>query len=243
MDRLTHGDAKLLGPDDDQVMQAPQVTPAIRIEGLYYRHAGMAAPVFDGLELSVTPGEHVALLAPSGAGKSTLLALIAGLAAPDAGHIMIGDKVLGEDNAAALRQQMAWIGQAPHIFAGSFTTNISLRRPDVTPILLTQALDAMQLDHIRRRGSAAIGEGGIGLSGGEALRLALARIAVNPRATLILADEPTAHLDSNTAQEITKALLSLACGRTLIVATHDPAFAARMDRAIYLAPSTMEAAA
>jgi ATP-binding cassette subfamily C protein CydD len=243
LDKLSPGGAQLLGADDDQRISATQMTPAIQIEGLCYRHAGMAAPVFDGLELSIASGEHVALLAPSGGGKSTLLALIAGLAAPDAGHIMIGDKVLGEDNAAALRQQMAWIGQAPHIFSGTFTTNVSLGRPGVTPTLLAQALDTMQLDHIRCRGSAAIGEGGIGLSGGEALRLALARIAVNPKAPIILADEPTAHLDGGTAQEITAALLSLARGRTLMVATHDPVFAARMDRVIYLDPSTIEAAA
>jgi len=178
-----------------------------------------------------------------GAGKSTLLALIAGLAVADAGRIAIGDQALGESNAAALRQRIAWIGQAPHIFAGTFATNVSLGRPGVTAALVAQALDVMQLQHVRHRGSAAIGEGGIGLSGGEALRLALARIAVDPEATLILADEPTAHLDSGTAQEITDALLLLARGRTLIVATHDPVLAARMDRVIHLAPSAMETAA
>jgi ATP-binding cassette subfamily C protein CydD len=246
LERLSRGDAHLPGANDDQPIPAPQIqrAPAIRIEGLRYQHAGTtAAAVFDDFEFAIAPGEHVALLAPSGGGKSTLLALIAGLAVADTGRITIGDNALGENSAASLRQRMAWIGQAPHIFAGTFATNVSLGRPGVTPALVAQALDAMQLQHLRHRGSAAIGESGIGLSGGEALRLALARIAVDPEATLILADEPTAHLDSGTAQEITDALLSLARGRMLIVATHDPVLAARMNRVIHLAPSAMETAA
>jgi ATP-binding cassette subfamily C protein CydD len=83
----------------------------------------------------------------------------------------------------------------------------------------------------------------VGLSGGEALRLALARIAVTPSADLILADEPTAHLDIDTAQEITTGLLRLAVGRTLVLATHDPALASRMDRIVRLEPQSLSEAA
>lgn len=79
-----------------------------------------------------------------------------------------------------------------------------------------------------------IGENGAGLSGGETLRLALARAAVGIRPGLILVDEPTAHLDSVTAAEITDRLLAIAKGTTLVVATHDPALAARMDRVVML---------
>ena len=84
-----------------------------------------------------------------------------------------------------------------------------------------------------------IGEGGFGLSGGEALRLALARASATPQAGLVLADEPTAHLDRETAREITESLLRVSRGKTLVVATHDPVLAARMDRVITLnAPET-----
>ncbi|RDW11659.1 thiol reductant ABC exporter subunit CydD, partial [Paracoccus thiocyanatus] len=78
---------------------------------------------------------------------------------------------------------------------------------------------------------------------GEALRLALARVAATPQAGLILADEPTAHLDAATADEITDGLLALARGRTLIVATHDRELAARMDRIIRLDGQGLEVAA
>ena len=79
---------------------------------------------------------------------------------------------------------------------------------------------------------STLGEGGSGLSGGEAVRLALARVAVHPQAGLLLVDEPTAHLDSETAQRVTDALLQLAVGKTLIVATHDPVLAARLGRVV-----------
>jgi ATP-binding cassette subfamily C protein CydD len=94
-----------------------------------------------------------------------------------------------------------------------------------------------------RRGLDSIGEGGFGLSGGETLRLALARIAADPAVGLILADEPTAHLDAETAREITDNLLALAEGRTLIVATHDLTLARRMDRIICMSNVSLERAA
>lgn len=83
----------------------------------------------------------------------------------------------------------------------------------------------------------------MGLSGGEALRLAIARAACNRDACIVLADEPTAHLDAETSSEITEGLLALARGRTLVVATHDPRLAARMDRTIVLDPETAREAA
>lgn len=88
----------------------------------------------------------------------------------------------------------------------------------------------------------ALGEGGIGLSGGEAVRLALARIAVHPHADLLLVDEPTAHLDTETAAQVADALLALARGKTLVVATHDPVLAARMNRSIRLDAEPADAA-
>ncbi|MDQ0509863.1 thiol reductant ABC exporter subunit CydD [Ancylobacter amanitiformis] len=212
--------------------------PALALESVSFRHAGTDAAVFDGFDLTVAPGEHVALFAPSGAGKSTLLALLAGLAAPEAGRILIDGEVLTALSADRLRARMAYIGQQPHIFAGTLGSNVALGRPEVDAPAIGVAIRAARLERVAdARGPAPIGEGGRGLSGGEGLRLALARLAAAPSAGLILADEPTAHLDSGTAGEITEALLELARGRTLVVATHDPVLAARMDRIIRLAPN------
>jgi len=229
--------------DDGSSAAAPCGAPGVRIDGLRYRHPDRSQWIFDGFDLAVAPGEHVALIAPSGVGKSTLLSLIAGLARPQAGCIAIGGMTMADANAAMLRRRMAWIGQAPHIFAGTLATNVSLGRARMSPDDVAEALGVMGLAHIRDRAPTAIGEGGAGLSGGEALRLVLARVAATPDAALILADEPTAHLDSETGREIAASLLALARGKTLIVATHDPALAALMDRQIRLEIAPSEVAA
>ncbi|TCU13422.1 thiol reductant ABC exporter subunit CydD [Rhizobium sullae] len=190
-----------------------------------------------GFNCLFTEGEHVALAGASGAGKSTLLALIAGLAPPLTGQVLIG----GRPVDAGARRAMAWIGQAPHIFAGSLAGNVLLGRYRG---ILHEALALARLDGVAAAyGKRPLGESGTGLSGGEALRLAIARAAANPDIRIILADEPTAHLDAVTAAEITESLLALARGRTLIVATHDPRFAARMGRRIAIGTQFLQEAA
>ncbi|WP_292898502.1 thiol reductant ABC exporter subunit CydD [Nitratireductor sp.] len=213
---------------------------SLSVEGLVFRHTEEAAPVFNDFDLEVEPGERVALVAPSGEGKSTLLALIAGLIVPENGTIRIGGVAMDRANVPDLRASIAWIGQDPHIFPGTIKSNVTLGRPDVDQARVSAALEVVSLSELAaRRGPAMIGEGGFGLSGGEALRLALARAAATPQAGLVLADEPTAHLDRETAHEVTESLLRISRGKTLIVATHDPLLAARMDRVITLkAPET-----
>ena len=222
----------------------PLAPPSVQVTNLRFRHRPQDAPVFDRFSLTVAAGEHVALLAPSGMGKSTLLALLAGLAVPENGRIEIAGEALSARNMARLRGGIAWIGQRPQIFAGTLAGNVSLGKPDVTKEAIERALQCVGLEEVaRKRGPSPIGENGVGLSGGEASRLALARIAAAPDTGLILADEPTAHLDTETAEAIAQMLIALAYGRTLIVATHDPVLAARMDRIVRLAPAALGDAA
>ncbi|MGV2184394.1 thiol reductant ABC exporter subunit CydD [Rhizobium rhizogenes] len=218
--------------------------PSINISRLRFRHQPERMPVFDDFSLAIAAGEHVALLGESGAGKTTMLSLIAGLAPSESGTIHIGGRRLDDISAAKLRRRMAWIGQRPHIFAGTMNSNITLGRPEVSPHTVQQAIDLACLRRVAtQRGTASIGESGAGLSGGEALRLAIARAAATPHIDIILADEPTAHLDTETARDITDALLAVARGRTLVVATHDPVLAARMGRVIHIDASVREKAA
>ena len=219
----------------DMPSPMPAGEAGVEIEALVFRHTPERDAAIDHFDLSITAGEHVALWGASGSGKTTLLSLIAGLARYEAGVIRIGGVPLRDDTADALRRRMAWIGQSPHIFAGSVIRNIALRRDGIDAPAVASALEGVALDKVfTPERVAAVGEGGLGLSGGEALRLALARMMVDERADIILADEPTAHLDAQTAAAVTDALLALAKGRILIVATHDPVFAARMNRIVRL---------
>lgn len=209
-------------------------TPAgVAMRNVRFQYPG-GPEILTGFDLDCAAGEHIALLAPSGYGKSTILALIAGLVAAQNGSVQIGKVDMVPENAQRLRQRMNWLGQRPHIFAGSARHNITLGR-EATATALDKIIDDMALSHVAGvTGRGTIGENGAGLSGGEALRLALARIAIAPHADIILADEPTAHLDSATASRIADTLLQFAKGKTLIVATHDEAFASRMDRVVRL---------
>lgn len=206
--------------------------PEVLMRAVVFAHPG-EAPVFDGLDLRIAPGEHVAIMGPSGAGKTSLLALLAGLVVPAQGEVVIAGRPMDAAQAAALRGRMAWIGQRPHVFAGTVRDNIALGRAGVGREAVARALRLAALDAVAQASpDGGLGEGGLGLSGGERVRLALARAMARPGADLLLADEPTAHLDPVTAEQVAEALLAHARGRTLLIATHDAALAQRMDRII-----------
>lgn len=230
----------LLLPDVEQQLKktaqtTERVAPSIDVQRLCFSYSDVSTTVFDEYDLHVAAGERIAIVAPSGGGKSTLLSLIAGMVSAQSGKIMIDGVKLSADTVAELRTRMAWIGQKPHIFSGSVRANVALGRDDIDAADVAEALRFASLDAVSQaHPGVGLSEGGGGLSGGEAVRLALARAAVDKHADLLLVDEPTAHLDSTTAQQVMDALLQLAQGKTMIVATHDPILAARMDRVIVL---------
>ncbi len=191
----------------------------------------MLAPV----NLDIQPGEHVAIWAPSGAGKSVLLAQLAGLLPVPAGQLELDGRRMQEQDWPVMRARMAWMSQQPHIFAGSVSRNVHLGREGGEPAAVQHALHQAGLGKaFTQRYSTSLGEAGQGLSGGEAVRLGLARMAVQQHAGLWLVDEPTAHLDPATGEQVMHNLREMASGKTLIVATHDSALAALMDRTIAL---------
>lgn len=193
-----------------------------------FTYPGALGPVLEGVDLDVRAGEFVALSGVSGAGKSTLLALMAGLAEPDTGQVLVG-------TINGRTPKLSWIAQSPHFLRTSLAQNLTLGRPGFEISALEAAVDRAGAAHVvprlPRGFHTLLGERAQGLSGGEAQRMALAR-AYLADADIIFADEPTAHLDADTASEVIESLVDLARGKTLIVASHDPALEAKMDRVV-----------
>lgn len=212
-----------LDPPPPPARPAPPPGLVLRIAGLRYTPPGADAPLFDGLDLAIAEGEHVALIGPSGAGKSTLFALILGELVPDAGTI------------AAL--PTAVLGQRVELFRDTIRGNLTLGRADVDDAALWQALAAAGLEEVVRALpgglDASLGEGGEGLSEGQKRRLALARLLVRA-SPLWLLDEPTEALDAGTATLVLTQIKTIGQGRTIFTNAHLRREAELADRLIRL---------
>lgn len=197
---------------------------SVRLTEACVEHVGRGQ-VLGPVSLEVSRGEVVALVGPSGAGKSTLLQLIAGFVAPSDGSV----EVMSE-------RRPAWMDQRPLVIKGTIADNLRLADTHASDDAMHKALSRAGLAGLFARLpkglETPVGERGAGLSGGQAQRLALARIFLSD-APLVLLDEPTASLDEGSEAEVAA---SLAClteeGRTLLIATHHPALMAIADRVI-----------
>lgn len=183
-------------------------------------------------------GKTTAIIGRSGAGKSTLAAAILGFVAPRAGAILIdGATPLDTLDRAAWWRQLAYVPQAPRLFAGTVAENLRLARPSADDRALRDALvRARLLDDIENLPdglATRVGEAGAGLSGGQAQRLALAR-AFLKNAPILILDEATAHLDLETEAAIAEAIFDLARDRTAIVIAHRLLTVRRADRILVL---------
>lgn len=185
--------------------------PGLALRGATLGWPG-AAPILQGLNLTVRPGERVALTGPSGIGKTTVAATLLGLIEPVAGTVERHGTV-------------GYLAQDAHIFNTSVAENVKIGKRDATVEEVRSALAraGLALDPDR-----LVGEFGSALSGGEARRLALARLLVGEHQVWIL-DEPTEHLDRETAEALIEDLWAQTEGAAVLVITHDPALAARCD--------------
>lgn len=193
-------------------------------------HPGRTRAALHATDLLIAVGERVAVVGSSGVGKSTLLALAAGELAAQAGQVWA--------------RPATWLTQRTELFCDSLRDNLRLADPAATDAQLWAALQAAGLEQDVRGFAGGLdtllGEGGLGLSGGQSRRLALARLLLR-RADFWLLDEPTEALDGATAADVLARLARHASGRTLLVATHLRREAALADRLLVMKDGRIEA--
>jgi ATP-binding cassette, subfamily C, bacterial CydD len=213
----------------------PPGVPHVRLRGVALRHEGRT--VLAGVDLDLPPRSRTALVGPSGAGKTGLARLLLGFTAPDEGEVLVDDVGLGSLDPDAWRARIAYVPERPWLLPGTVADNVRLGRPDATDAEVEAALrSAHALEFVRRlpRGlDTPLGEDAARLSGGERLRLALARAFVKDAAVVLL-DEPTSQLDAGTEAAVLAALADLAQGRTVLTVTHRSAPLHLHDRLVEL---------
>lgn len=204
----------------------------LTLHDVHYTYPGERTAL-RGVDLTIKPGEQLALVGVSGAGKSTLAHLLLGFLTPDRGTLRVGDLDLAAIRPDAWLSAVAWVPQRPQLLHGTLLDNIQLGRPSATP---EEASHAAALagagDFIAALPDGLqtmVGERGQGLSGGELQRIALARAFLRD-ARLVVLDEPTANLDPVAEATIGAALRSLARERAVVVIAHRWRTAASADR-------------
>jgi len=188
--------------------------------------------VLHDIDLTIEPGQLVALVGPSGAGKSTMMGLVARLYDVTEGSIRIGDSDIRDVTLSSLHDALGVVTQEAHLFHDTIRANLLYAKPDATDEQIAQALQQAHIaDLIARLPEGldtVVGDRGHRLSGGEKQRLALARMLLTaPR--VVLLDEATAHLDSESERAVQAALDSALAGRTALVIAHRLSTVRRAD--------------
>ncbi len=216
---------------------------AIEVAGLGFHYASDPdAPVLRGVDLTIRPGERLALVGPTGAGKSTLAKLIVRFYDPTEGSVSIGGVDLRDATLASLRRTMVVVPQEGFLFNGTLMENVRLARPEATDDEIVAAMASIGIldrfavlpdgldTEVRERGSR--------FSAGEKQLISLARAALADPEILVL-DEATSSLDPGTEAIVEEAMERLSEGRTTIVIAHRLTTAARADRVAVVAGGSL----
>src|ERR1700712_5579742 len=209
-------DVRFAYPSADQVSLAS-------LENISVPDHAPRHPVLHGVSFRAEPGQLVALVGPSGAGKTTISQLVPRIYDADSGSIRIGGVDVKDATLQSLRDSIGVVAQDAHMFHDTIRANLMYARPDATEAQLVEALRAAQIwplvSSLPEGLETVVGDRGHRLSGGEKQRLAIARVLLKAPDIVIL-DEATAHLDSESEAAVQKALSAALSGRTSLVIAH-----------------------
>ncbi|NUR30719.1 MAG: ABC transporter ATP-binding protein [Catenulispora sp.] len=180
-------------------------------------------PVLHGIDLTLRPGERLAMVGPSGAGKSTLGRLLAGIHPPTAGRVTVGGVDMARLPLDRRRTEVALVTQEHHVFLGTLRENLLLARPDATDDQLWHALSSVDLrdwvEELPDGLDTRVGSGGFAVPPAQAQQLALARLVLADPHTLVL-DEATSLIDPRAARHLERSLAAVLAGRTVVAIAH-----------------------
>lgn len=215
---------------------APRFAGAIRFDGVSFHHRRRGGALHD-INLTITPGERVAIVGPTGAGKTTLASLVPRFYDPTAGRILLDGRDIREFTLASLRDRVSLVFQEPVLFATTVAENIAYGQPDASLEAIQEAAKQAGIhpviDGLRDGYQTVIGERGSRLSGGQRQGIAIARAVIRDTPVVIL-DEPLAGLDNRATELVLRALRRLMEGRTVLMISHDLACLRDMDRIVVL---------
>ncbi|MBR0680306.1 thiol reductant ABC exporter subunit CydD [Roseomonas eburnea] len=232
--------APLLAQSEPDGLLLEEVPPKVTVTFHQVRlsYDPSRAPALDGLSFRVLPGETLLLTGASGSGKTSVLRILMGFRKPDGGRVAINGHDVTMLRPAELRRLSSYVGQRAQIFRATVRENIRFARPEADDAAVEAAARAAQVTDfaadLPQGLDTLVGEGGFGLSGGQAQRVAVARAFLRDT-PLVLLDEPTAHLDPGTEAVVLDAIRRLCVGRTAIVATHARAARGHFGRVLELA--------
>ncbi|MGX6602782.1 ABC transporter ATP-binding protein [Micromonosporaceae bacterium Da 78-11] len=210
------------GPEQPVTPAAEPVGTRIEVSGVHFSYVA-GREVLHGIDLTLEPGERLAVVGPSGAGKSTLGRLLAGVHQPTGGTVTVGGVPLADLPLDRLRTEVALVSQEHHVFIGTVRDNVAMVRPGASVEDVRAALAAVHalgwavglpdgLDTV-------VGSGGLVLSAAQSQQIALARLVLADPHTLVL-DEATSLLDPRAARDLERSLAAVLHGRTVVAIAH-----------------------
>ena len=237
IDELMRAEPSIAPPAEPRALPSPP-RGEVALSGVSFAYPGRPdLPALKGFDLTVRPGETVALVGPSGAGKSTVFRLLLRFYDPQAGQVLVDGIDVREADPEEVRARFAWVSQEAPLFSGSALENIRFGREDVSLEEDREAADRAQaltfLDALPQGLETPLGERGRSLSGGQRQRLAIARALVR-HAPILLLDEATSALDAENERLVQAALDEAMEARTTLVIAHRLATVLRADRIVVM---------
>jgi ABC-type transport system involved in cytochrome bd biosynthesis fused ATPase/permease subunit len=193
--------------------------------------------ILRGVSLQLDPGRRTAIVGPSGAGKTTAVYALLRFLACSRGLASVGGVNVSELSRESISRLVAWVAEGAHVFAASLAVNLRLGRPSASEAECLLALERSGLsgwyESLPEGLSTVLGAGGRPMSAGEGQRLGMARALLAGTSVLLL-DEPTAHLDPATSDKVLAELLAAASGQSVLVVSHEPGIGAYVDEVVNL---------